>query len=156
MVIGRVFRGVGRFVGRIHGRVFRALGSLPLVGGAFKALGKFSAAGLGLLSKLSPMAMLGLGSYDPASSFLGGMSQGISGELNSRPQSPSYNMGNSFNNMYGPPMYGGGYGGYGGGYGMPQPAFQGRYGNHSGYGMPPFSQYGGANPCYCSCGVRHF
>lgn len=150
MVVGRVFRGIGRFVGRVHGRVFRALGSLPLVGGAFKAIGNLSAAGLGLLSKLSPMAMLGLGSYDPASSFLGGMSQGISGELNGQPQSPSYNMGNSFNNMYGPPMYGGG----GGGYGMP--AFQGRYGNHSGYGMPPFNPYGMGGECCCCCGTRRF
>jgi hypothetical protein len=138
MVVGRVFRRVGNFVGRVHGRVFRALGRLPLVGGAFKALGKFSAAGLGLAASLSPMAMLGLGSYDPGSSFLGGMSQGISGELN--PQPPAYQMGNSFNNMYGPPNYGG-------------QQYPGVYGNNRGCGMPPFPP---SRPCCCCSGYRGF
>lgn len=162
-IVGRVFRGVGRVVGNIHGRVFRALGSLPLVGGAFKALGKFSAAGLGLLSKLSPLSMLGLGALDPFSSFTGGMSQGIHEGMAGR---PAFNMGNSFNNMYGPPQYGGGYGGGGyGGYGGGMPGYGGYGGGMpGGYGMPPFGGggYGGGGypygqqQCCCSCGHRHF
>lgn len=172
-VVGRIARRVGGFIGRVHGRVFRALGSIPLVGGLFKGIGKLTAGGLGLLAKLSPLSLMGLGAFDPASQFLGGFSQSSLAEQNGRPQQ---NIGNSFNNMYGPPHYGGGYGG-GYGYGMPPGGwagtggFHGSYGNHPGYGMmpsygmPPFGMppFGTGNTINinfgnqcCCCGYRRF
>ena len=134
MVIGRVFRGIGRFAGRIHGRVFRALGRLPLVGGAFKMVGNLTAGAAGLLGKFSPLAMLGLGSYDPTSSSLSGFSQASLQEQNGM---PAQQMGQGFNNMYSQPPFGG-------------------YGYNSGaFGMP-FGGYGAQQGCCCCCGYRGF
>jgi hypothetical protein len=143
MVIGRVFRGIGNIAGRIHGTVFRALGRLPLVGGVFKAVGNLSAGAVGLLGKLSPLSMLGLGSYDPSSSFLGGFSEASLATQNGYP--PTQQMAGGFNNMYGPPQYGGGGGCYGGGYNNVNINFG-----------SPFGSYGQQSNCCCCCGYRGF
>lgn len=156
MVIGRVFRGIGRVAGSIHGTVFRALGRLPLVGGAFKALGNISAKGLGLMGALSPMAMLGLGEYSPFSSFTSGFAQGSIAE-----QTGVRSMGNGFNQIFGAPvdmagqnfgLAGNNYGQYGQ-YGQNQ--FPGVWGPQPSYGMP-FNNFAPQRGCCCCCGYRAF
>lgn len=153
MVVGRIFRGIGRVAGSIHGRVFRALGRLPLVGGAFKALGNISAKGIGLLGAMSPMAMLGLGEYSPFSSYTSGFAQSSIAE-----QTGVRGMGNGFNNIFGAPidMAGRNLGPFG----QPQqygrgPQFPGVYGPPGMYGMP-FSGFPQQQCCCCCCGYRAF
>lgn len=133
MVVGRVFRGIGRVAGRIHGSVFRALGRLPLVGGAFKMVGQLSAGAIGMMSQFNPLAMLGLGSYSPSSSFMQGFAQG---SLTEQMGLPTQAMAGGFSNMYGAPPCG---------YSMGGPQF----GSPFGY---PGAQYG----CNVSCGYQAF
>ncbi len=79
--------------------------------------------------------MLGLGSYDPGSSYLGGFAEASLAEQNGYP--PTQQMGGSFNNMYGQPSFGAS--AYGG----------------SNFGSP-FSCYPPQRPCCCCCGYRGF
>ena len=135
--IGRVIRGVGRALGRVHGTVFRALGRLPIVGGAFKFIGKLSAKGIGLLGKVAGMGFLGLGPMIGAGA-LGGFAEGSLQAQADRPQSASQGMGGHFNDMYSqPPM------GYNQGYG--------NYGMDMNMGMPYGQQNYFQSPYSCGC-----
>lgn len=147
MVVGRVFRRIGRFAGRLHGGVFRVLGRIPIVGGAFKMLGNFQAKALGMLGAMSPMAMLGLGSYSPFSSFTSGFAEGSIGAQNG-----TQGMGNQFNSIFGMPMdmAGNNFGIFG------SHQVPGVYGNPGFHGMPFGGGYGSQMGCCCCCGYRAF